>query len=167
MQPSYFLDVLSSLRKRYQQSAATVTPGVLATGLLHFHRSNGHLRLVIVMACMLLLLPAIGGAATVLGPYSETSDNELFQGYAPGLGRIEPDDIDPNVTLTFDFTATEGVFFTGAGTVINFSSFSNLAVSTSTTGGISFDSVPGEDRVTFAINPELLMTGDTETLTFS
>lgn len=66
MQYPFLHSALSCVRNPYQKSATTVAPGVLATGLLDFPRSYGRLRLVIVMACMLLLIPAIGGAATVL-----------------------------------------------------------------------------------------------------
>ena len=131
MQHLSLLGALSSVRNRYQKTAATFA----------------------AMACMLLLLPATGGAATVLGPYSETTDNSIFQGYAPGVGRIEPDAIDSNVSLTFDFLATEDVYFTGAGTIVGYSDFDNLSVTTTTTGGISFDPVAGKDWVTFTLAP--------------
>ena len=120
-----------------------------------------------VMASMLLLIPAIGGAATVLGPYSETTDNNMFIGYAPGVGRIEPNSIDTNVSLTFDFLAAEDLWFTGAGTIGGVSQFANLSVSTTSTAGVGFTPVPGEDWATFLFAPTSVTSGITETLTFS
>ena len=87
--------------------------------------------------------------------------------YATGVGRIEPNSIDTNVSLTFDFLATEALRFAGAGTIVGFSTFANLSVSTTSGGGISFTPVSGEDWVTFTLNPEPVTTGNTETLTFS
>lgn len=120
-----------------------------------------------VMACMLFLIPVIGDAATVLGPYSETTNNNMSIGYAPGVGRIEPNSIDTNVSLTFDFLATEDLWFTGAGTIVGVSQFSNLSVSTTSEGGVGFTPVPGEDWATFVFAPTSVATGNTETLTFS